>query len=253
MKKIKFSLAVIIIFSILLLASNSYASSNYSWKEISKWTGSIHASTTAIKFEFESHYRNKYLSEDQFELYENIVYLKIYQLASTSNISIEKLTIISPSGCKRDINMIKDSGWHYKKMILYTSSYQDLNPENPLIFNETGIWTIEIQTNSSTSICKYKGAIWNFNEDSQVRNFFGNRIGIEVLSPTAVQQLATSIETKNLVEWQKLMVFVTAVMVCITAIAMAVNAITYKKVIKEIAKHLIKIEKIMEKLNKRGE
>ena len=139
------------------------------------------------------------------------------------------------------------------KMILYTPSYQDLNPENPLIFNETGIWTIEIQTNSSTSICKYKGAIWNFNEDSQVRNFFGNRIGIEVLSPTAVQQLATSIETKNLVEWQKLMVFVTAVMVCITAIAMAVNAITYKKVIKEIAKHLIKIEKIMEKLNKRGE
>ena len=81
-------------------------------------------------------------------------------------------------------------------------------------------------------------------------NYYGNRKGIEVLSPSAVQQLVTAIETKNLVEWQKWMVLVTGGMVIITAIAMIVSAITSKKAIKEIAKHLIEIEKIMEKIEK---
>jgi len=238
----------------LLFIPSSYASYHYRWRDIEEWAGHINASATVIKIEFTSLYRNKYLSEDQFELYDNIMYVRIYLLDSTSNISIEKISIISPIGDKRDINM-RDGGYYIyknKKIPVYTSLYYEISPENPLIFNETGIWTIEVQTNSSTYISKYEGDIRDFNKNSEARNFFGNRIGIEVLSPTAVQQLATAIETKNLVEWQKWMVFVTACMVVITAIAMVVNANTNKKLIEEIAKHLIEIEKIMERLEKKN-
>ncbi len=216
---------VIIMMGILLFTPNGYTSYYQSWKEIEKWAGWINASATTIKIEFESHYRNEYLSTDQFELYENVVYIWIYLLDSTSNISIEKLVIISPSGYKREIHMIKETTWHFKKTILYRPLSSELHPGNPLIFNETGIWTIEIQTNSSTFICEYKGKIQDFNENSKVKNFYGNRKGIEVLSPSAVQQLATAIETKNLVEWQKKMVIFTAAMAGFTAAMVFVTAI----------------------------
>ena len=110
------------------------------------------------------------------------------------------------------------SGGHYKKPILYMPVPNEINPEKPLIFNETGIWTIEIQTNSSTYISEYKGSIWDFNKNSKVNNYYGNRKGIEVLSPSAVQQLATAIETKNLVKWQRYMAIATAAMACATVL-----------------------------------
>ncbi|MCD6331201.1 MAG: hypothetical protein J7L80_03260, partial [Thermoplasmata archaeon] len=72
------------------------------------------------------------------------------------------------------------------------------------------------------------------------KNFYGNRKGIEVLSPSAVQQLATAIETKKLVNWQKYMVFATAGMVIVTAIATIVNYINSGKMIKRNCRTFIK-------------
>jgi len=217
-KEGKLGMTIFILLILILLPNIScYGLSYYeTWGSEKELAKSRDIPSSVIKFDITTTYRDKTLSNNQFQYSESITHIQIYLLDSTSKISLEELIFVSPTGYKKPLSLTDISE---KSVVLGAKLYQVNNVDafHPLTFNETGIWRVNIELNKTAHLFEYDGPLLDFNDRSKVMPLNYGAKGLEVLTSSAVQQLRSAKASERLLSWQ---VRATIVMI-FTAIATA--------------------------------
>ncbi|MEM1513763.1 MAG: hypothetical protein QXE46_02415 [Candidatus Thermoplasmatota archaeon] len=195
MIKIHAKLYLLLSFLILITFSFSVSSEYLTWKNVKEFSLQHGYEALVVNYYIQSAHKSDVLDKNQFECTDYLTSIWIYLLDFTSEVSLEKLIITSPSNKVEEFFLKEEKpNLNIKKSYVATTLYY-----SPFSLNEEGIWKIQIETNKTASIYEYDGPIYEFNEKSEVKPIKT----IEVLSPSAVQQLRNAKASEKLLEWQK--------------------------------------------------
>lgn len=203
----RFVVISMILLSSIVLISNSSNASGLNWSTQKQLHEGRNETAIVISCQFDSTLHKEFLDKNQFEQSDSLTYARFYLLDSTEDIPLIAIMVKSPSDNRTvyDLDEILASD---RVPISYEA--RELDVFDSLRFDEEGIWVIKFHLDkSNVYLYEFDGFFIDFLPSSEVIPLSGGYKGLEILSPSIVQQVKVGKTSENLLFWQQVGIVIT--------------------------------------------